>query len=230
MKRFAPVSFLILGIACWSAGAARAEQEISQDAVQTGQHVFFNAALGYTSAGTFKHPDISGKAYAGEMLELAAGLEIGTRLRVSGAFTVFQTTISRAISGGSFTAAQRSASGYYTYAGCERCPSIDRGGGGTLVSLPIHISTLGPRVDYLPWGASGPYVGVTAGAALIQDLKARAGLAGAARIGFEWRPFPVMALSIEAGAHAQTYSDASAFLPYAALGLSILPFFSSPAL
>jgi hypothetical protein len=63
---------------------------------------------------------------------------------------------------------------------------------------------------------------VTAGAAMMQDLSFRAGAAVAARAGFEWRPYTAMGLSLEAGAHAQVYSDSSAALPYAAVQLTLL--------
>jgi hypothetical protein len=224
--RLAGATALMLMLLAGRAG--RAEEALVESA-SPARVLFFNAALGFTTGGSLKHPQIVGTHYSGEMLELAAGMELGTRFRLSGAFTVFETTVARAPDGAFSTSSAVTVPRYTTFAGCDRCP-VRESGGGTLVSLPLHVSTLGPRFDYLPFGASGPFVGVTAGAALIQDLKARAGFAGAARVGFEWRPLHTLSLSVEVGAHGHTYSDASAVLPYAALALSILPFYASPAL
>jgi hypothetical protein len=57
---------------------------------------------------------------------------------------------------------------------------------------------------------------------MMQDLDFRAGFAGAARAGYEWRPYSVFGISVEAGAHGQVYSDASAVLPYASVQLTLL--------
>jgi hypothetical protein len=86
----------------------------------------------------------------------------------------------------------------------------------------MHVHTLGPRLDYLPFGPDSLYVGVTAGAAMMQDLSFRGGFAVAARAGFEWRPYSALGISLEAGAHGQIYSDSNAALPYAALQLRLL--------
>jgi hypothetical protein len=56
----------------------------------------------------------------------------------------------------------------------------------------------------------------------MQDLDFRAGFAGAARAGYEWRPYSVFGISVEAGAHGQVYSDSSAVLPYASVQLTLL--------
>jgi hypothetical protein len=91
-----------------------------------------------------------------------------------------------------------------------------------MVKAPLHVHTVGPRLDFLPFGSSGPFVGVTAGVALMQDLAFRSGFGAAARIGYEYTPFDVMGVLLEAGAHGQVYSDSSATLPYVSLQLRFL--------
>jgi hypothetical protein len=184
----------------------------------------FAAGLGYTSGGTIKHPELTGNGFSGEMLELAGGVELDPKWRVLVAFTSFQTKLERAGAANVFRSASGAfygGAGYRPLAGCNNCS--DPGGlGGEVIQQPLHVHTLGPRVDYLPFGNDSLYLGVTAGAAMMQDVSFRGGFAIAARAGFEWRPYSALGLSIEAGAHGQVYSDSSAALPYAAVMLRLL--------
>jgi hypothetical protein len=140
------------------------------------------------------------------------------------AFTNFQSRLERVGSSKQFRSASgtlRGGPGYQPLVSCPDC--ITSGGfGGVPDKQPFHVQTLGPRLDYLPFGSDTLYVGVTAGYAMMQDLSFRGGVAVAARAGFEWRPYSALGLSLEAGAHGQVYSDSSAALPYAALMLRLL--------
>src|SRR5437588_5241152 len=154
-----------------------------------------------------KHPELTTTSYSGEMLELAFGAEVAPRWQLLLAFSSFQSKIERVGNTNQFqTASGTLHAGYHPLVGCSDC-STTGGLGGLLVKQPLHVHTLGPRLDFLPFGSSGLYLGVTAGAAMIQDLSFRMGVGGAARAGFEWRPYAAMGISVEAGAHGQVYSD-----------------------
>jgi len=77
-------------------------------------------------------------------------------------------------------------------------------------------------MDFLPLGSQGPYLGLTAGVGIIQDVSTRVGADLAARIGGEWRPFHSLGVAVEAGAHGQLYDDSQATIPYAMARMSLL--------
>jgi len=77
-------------------------------------------------------------------------------------------------------------------------------------------------MDFLPLGSQGPYLGMTAAVAVIQDVSTRVGADLAARVGGEWRPFHSLGVAIEAGAHGQIYDDARAAIPYALARMSLM--------
>jgi hypothetical protein len=174
--------------------------------------------------GAIKHPELSGKGFSGEMLELAGGVELSPKWQLVLAFTSFQTKLERIDGTNKFQSVSgtvHGGAGYQPLAGCADC-STTGGQGGVVIKEPLHVHTLGPRLDYLPFGPESLYIGVTAGAAMMQDLSFRGGVAVAARAGFEWQPYKALGIGVEAGAHGQVYSDSSAALPYAALQLKLL--------
>jgi hypothetical protein len=195
----------------------------NEPAVRKNRLIFL-AGLGYTAGGAVKHPDLQGDKFTGEMLELGFGTELAPQWRLVLAFSSFQTTLERVAGTNQFkntSGAVYGGAGFHPLAGCADCMT-NGGQGGIVVRQPFHIHTLGPRLDYLPFGDQGLFFGVTAGAALMQDLDFRGGFAAAARAGLEWRPYKVFGISVEAGAHGQVYSDSSAVLPYASAQLRLM--------
>jgi len=71
-------------------------------------------------------------------------------------------------------------------------------------------------------GSQGPYLGLTAAVAVIQDVATRVGADLGARVGGEWRPFYSLGLAVEAGAHGQIYDDSKAAIPYAMARMTLL--------
>jgi hypothetical protein len=192
---------------------------------RTGRRLIFDVGLGYTTGGQVKHPELIGTTFAGEMLELGGGVELDPRFQLLLVFTSFQTKIERIGTSNRFqrtTDAVHAISGVHPLASCVIDCGSSAGTGGLLVKAPLHVHTLGPRLDFLPFGSNGPFVGATAGAAIMQDLSFRGGFAVAARIGYEYTPFDIMGVLLEVGAHGQVYSDSSATLPYVSLQLRLL--------
>jgi hypothetical protein len=163
-----------------------------------------------------KHPDLESRGLSGSFIELAGGTELNHRFRLSFALTSFQTTIHLAPSG-------HWADGDYPIktAGLRaQADPVDpthtgNGEGGVEVQKTLHIHSIAPRLDFLPLGSQGPYIGVTTGLGVIQDIGLRAGFDAALRIGGEWRPYQIFGVGVEAGAHGQLYTDSRAAIPYA---------------
>jgi hypothetical protein len=171
--------------------------------------------LGYAA---IKHPDLESRSLNGSFVELTAGSELSHQFRLSFAVTSFQTTIHLAPSGdwaeGDLpikTAAGIRAQGASLIPGGTPAG----GAGGVEVRKTLHVHSIGPRLDFLPLGSQGPYIGLTTGLGVIQDIGLRAGGSVGLRVGGEWRPFPIFGVGIEAGAHGQIYTDSRAAIPYA---------------
>jgi len=168
--------------------------------------------IGYAA---IEHPDLVSSSLSGSFVEFTAGTELNHRFRLSFALTSFQTTIHRVAGGwaeGDNPA--KSAAGLRTQADPVE-PADAVGGGGVEVRKTLHVHSIGPRLDFLPLGSQGPYIGLTTGLGVIQDIGLRAGGSAALRIGGEWRPYQIFGVGIEAGAHGQIYTDSRAAIPYA---------------
>jgi hypothetical protein len=177
--------------------------------------LLFTAGFGYAYAA-IKHPDLASDSLSGSFIELTGGTELDHRFRLSFSLTSFQTTIYRTQTGdwaeGNFPV-KRAPTGLRSQA--DPVEPIDRLMGGVEVQKTLHIHSIAPRLDFLPLGKQGPYIGATAGLAVIQDIGLRAGGDVALRVGGEWRPYHIFGVGIEAGAHGQLYTDSRAAIPYA---------------
>ena len=178
--------------------------------------------LGYAA---IKHPDLLTDSLSGSFVEITAGTELSQRFRLSFSMTSFQTAIHR--KRGGWAEGERPANGT---AGLrvQKDPTepLDVNAGGVEVQKTIHIHSFAPRLDFLPLGSQGPYIGATAGLGVIQDIGLRAGGDVSLRVGGEWRPYHIFGLGAEVGAHGQVYTDSRAAIPYATARLQ---FYLDPA-
>ncbi|HMJ56734.1 MAG TPA: hypothetical protein VK540_31915 [Polyangiaceae bacterium] len=178
------------------------------------------AGLGYAYAAV-THPELTSRSLSGPFVEVAFGTELEPRFRLSLSFTSFETKLRRTRTGqweeGEYRAG---ASGLHALK--DPIEPTERQSGGAVVQKAFHAHSLGPRMDFLPLGSQGPYLGMTVAVAIIQDVATRVGGAVAARVGGEWRPFHSLGLGIEAGAHGQIYADSKAAIPYALARLTLL--------
>ena len=69
-----------------------------------------------------------------------------------------------------------------TQADCMNCSTP--ASGGPILATTLLLNTVGPRVDFTPFGVTGPYLGATGGLAVVTMLDRRVGGGGAARAGF----------------------------------------------
>ena len=185
--------------------------------------LIITTGLGFAYASV-NHPELTSRSLSGAFIEIAAGTELERRFRLALAFTSFESKVRRTAAGweeGEFTRVARL--GLHSQAD-PVSPTTPPDGGGTVVQKDFLAHSLGPRMDFLPLGSQGPYLGMTAGLAIIQNLSAsmRVGANLSARVGAEWRPFQAMAVAIEGGAHGQVYSDAKVAMPYAMARITLL--------
>jgi hypothetical protein len=168
--------------------------------------------IGYAA---IKHPDLESRNLSGSFIELTAGTELSHRFRLSFAATSFQTTIHLAPSGdwAEGTYPTKTAAGFRTQA--DPIEPYGAAHGGVEIQKTLHVHSFGPRLDFLPLGSQGPYIGLTTGLGVIQDIGLRAGGSAGLRVGGEWRPYHIFGIGIEAGAHGQLYTDSRAAIPYA---------------
>jgi hypothetical protein len=189
--------------------------------------LIITTGLGYAYASV-THPELASRNLSGAFLEIAVGTELERRFRLSLAFTSFETKLRRTPTGqweeGEFGRVARLGLGAMRDPVDPAAPA----GGGAEVQKTLHVHSLGPRMDFFPLGSQGPYLGMTAALAVIQDVSTRVGANLGARIGAEWRPFNALALAIEGGAHGQIYSDAKATTPYAMARMTLLLEVSRP--
>jgi hypothetical protein len=189
---------------------------------ETLSSLIVTAGLGYAYAAV-NHPELASRNLSGAFVEVTAGTELDPRFRLSLAFTSFETKLHRTSTGkwaeGEYLP-KKVASGLHTAA--DPIEPVDPQGGGVTVQKMFHAHSIGPRMDFLPLGSQGPYLGMTAAVAVIQDVATRVGADLAARVGGEWRPFHSLGLAIEAGAHGQIYDDSRAAIPYALARLSLM--------
>jgi hypothetical protein len=183
--------------------------------------LIITTGLGYAYASV-THPELASRNLSGAFLEVAVGTELERRFRLSLAFTSFETKLRRTSAGqweeGEFGRVARLGLGAMR----DPVDPASAEGGGAEVQKTLHVHSLGPRMDFLPLGSQGPYLGMTAALAVIQDVSTRVGANLGVRVGAEWRPFNALALAIEGGAHGQIYSDAKATTPYAMARMTLL--------
>jgi hypothetical protein len=183
------------------------------------------AGVGYAYASV-NHPDLRSRDLSGAFIEVTVGTELERRFRLALAFTSFETKMRRASTGGweeGEFSPRVARLGLHTLLD-PTAPYTGPEGGGAEVQKTFHAHSLGPRMDFLPLGSQGPYLGMTAALGIIQGISTpmRVGANLAARIGGEWRPFQAFAVAIEGGAHGQIYEDAKAAIPYAMARMTLL--------
>jgi hypothetical protein len=172
------------------------------------------AGFGYGYAA-IKHPDLESRGLSGSYVELTAGTELSHHFRLSFALTSWQSTI-HLVQNGRWAEGDlpvKATAGLRAQRDPVE-PTDASKEGGVEVQKTLHVHSLGPRLDFLPLGSQGPYIGLTTGLGVIQDIGLRAGGSVGLRMGGEWRPYHVFGLGLEAGAHGQLYTDSQAAIPY----------------
>jgi hypothetical protein len=94
---------------------------------------------------------------------------------------------------------------------------------GTELTLePVHLHTIGARIDYAPFDETGPFVGGISGLALTEgEAGNRAGFGQSLHLGWRSRLAQWLTGAALAGTHGHVYEDGWAALPFAMLELRV---------
>jgi hypothetical protein len=200
---------LCAGLLLSPAANAQAQSDSGADPAPAMRphYVGISAGVAYMTA---RHPELLASSFAAPTLGIHAGYNINDRWSVGFEITTAEKYVSRKSAGDPFVPIG-------PLAGCTNCepPPI----GGFLGSITALFGTIGPRVEFTPFGRDGVFVGASAGAAFIYGIDPRIGGGGTARAGYRLRFADILSLSIEGGVQGQIYKDASALMPYGVLVL-----------
>ena len=162
------------------------------------------------------HPQLGTPRIYGPLL----AAEVGYAVSRYWSFGVEATNLERSVA--RVNAAERfgaASSWLHTEASCTSCAPPPPG--GPVVQLTMLLDTVGPRVDFTPFGHDGLFFGASGGVAIITVLDARVGAGGALRAGFRLPVADVLTFGVEGGVQGQVYSGASATIGYGALTVTL---------
>ncbi len=148
----------------------------------------------------------------GPLLGIYAGYAPSPHWNLGLEFTSFESAVTRSSPDQPFGAA---ASWLRTQASCNNCMAPPSG--GVVLNTVMLLNTVGPRVDFLPFGTNGIYVGASGGLALLTVLGTQVGGGGTARAGARFTFADIITVGAEGGVQGQAYSGASAMIAYGAL-------------
>jgi opacity protein-like surface antigen len=205
------VATLLVAPAASAADAPAAPPPLDEAAATRARPFFVGVSAGVGYAN-WKHPQLLASAFPAAALNIHAGYSINPHWAVGLDFSTSEKYVTRNYPGELF-----SPPGYRPQADCTSCSAPESG--GFLAQVTTVFGTVGPRVDFTPFGRDGLYVGVTAGMAFVTGLDGRYGAGGGARLGYRVRPTDSLTFSAEAGVQGSIYADASTFMPYGVLVL-----------
>ena len=173
-------------------------------------HRVFVAASGGVGFANVKDPQIATPHIVGPVLGARLGVVVSPSWTISLAYTDFVRGITRAMDGEQFAAASQ---WLRTQSDCNGChPPAP---GGFVSSAVLRLDTLGPGVDFTPFGRNGLFVGVSGGLAFVSTFQPIVvGGGGVARGGFRLHLADVFSVALEGGVEGEWFSGASAVIPY----------------
>ncbi|MDC3953698.1 hypothetical protein [Polyangium jinanense] len=167
-------------------------------------HVGISGGVAYQ---TVRVPMVIPTAYAAATLGLHAGYNVTDRLSIGFEVSTIEKNMGR---GGPF---QSFDPGLAPQAGCNNCEPPPFG--GWVKNTTAVFGTLGPRIEFSPFGKDGLYLGAAAGLAFLWGVDSTYGFGGAGRVGYRVRIADILGLAVEGGAQAQAFgSGAYTTAPY----------------
>jgi hypothetical protein len=159
---------------------------------------------------TVRHPEILASSFAAATLGLHAGYSFNDKWSVGFELTTAEKFVTREGPYALFV-----PEGLSPQASCDSCPEPVPG--GWLGQITALFGTVGPRVEFSPFGRDGLYLSGSAGLGFVYGVDNRLGAAGTARVGYRLRIADIIGISLEGGFQGQAYKDAYALLPYGVL-------------
>ena len=155
------------------------------------------AFVGY-GIGIMRHPEYA----QDEIMGAALSLDLGFALNPHWSVGVWLSTVQMNVERGDDGQFRRLGTNTIEIAPRLECDHCEPGLGGRVVKAPLMAVLTGPRVEYTPFGSSGPYAGIGAGVGAASIDTARVGGAFAWRGGY--RHFFLRSLALGAGVEVQS--------------------------
>jgi hypothetical protein len=204
-------STLALLTVCLAAPVAFAQEAAPAVAAATPKprpyFVGLSVGVGYM---TVRHPEVLAPSFAAATLGLHAGYSFNDKFALGFEITSAEKNMSR-------EGPHLPFAPYSTQAGCNNCELPPDG--GWLGKTTAIFGTVGPRVEFTPFGRDGLYLSGSAGLAFVAGIASNLGASGAARAGYRLRIGETLGLALEGGFQGQIYDGAYALMPYAVLML-----------
>lgn len=194
-------------------------QEADQSAAATKEKRFFVGLSAGPGYAVVKHPLINANGFSTIALGMHAGVNLTERLAIGLELASFEHGMTRNSGTDPFTP----TSFLSPQAGCDKCADRPPPVGGWIKQTSATFNTIGPRVEFSPFGRDGLYLGATAGVSIMLGVDTLYGVAGAARAGYRYRWANTLGVALEGGVHAQQYSTGVNYFPYATV--MIRPYF-----
>lgn len=210
----------LLSIACSLTAVEALAQDDDVDADLAAEepalwtdHRFYVGIAGGITWASVEHPDlVPDTSFTSAILGLHAGYHVTETLSLGLEFSAYEQFMRRPNPGDLFSA----ASALTPQAGCQDCQAIVPSG-AKLVGISATFGTVGPRIEFSPFGRDGLYLGAFGGAAFVTGIEGLVGVGGAARAGFRLRPVEVLTFAVEGGIQGQVFDGGSSLAPYAML-------------
>ncbi len=201
-----------ISLMTFTLATAAAHAEEGYQAPAKEKRVFVGLSAGGSYA-MVNHPLINSTGFAAVTLGMHAGVNITDRWTVGGDITTFEHGMIRA----SGTDPFRPTQFLEPQAGCNKCEPP--AAGGWISQTSATFTTVGPRVEFSPFGKDGFYLGLTTGLSVLLGIDTQFGFGGAARAGYRYRVGNVLGLGVEGGLQGQRFDTGSNVFPYASVVL-----------
>ncbi|MDC0748567.1 hypothetical protein [Polyangium mundeleinium] len=190
---------LLATLATVSAASAAESAPADAPAVPAKPRRFHVGISGGVAYHTVRIPTVIPTEYAAATLGIHAGYNVTERLSIGLDLSTIEKDMGR---NGPF---QMFDPGLAPQAGCNNCEPPPFG--GWVKNTTAVFGTLGPRVEFSPFGKEGLYIGATAGLAFLWGVDSIYGFGGSGRLGYRVNIADILGLALEAGAQAQTFGD-----------------------
>jgi hypothetical protein len=173
-------------------------------------HKVFIGVTGGVGFANVHHPDIATPHVIGPVLAGRVGYQATDHWALSLVFTDFEQNVSRSQGGEEFSAASQWVK---AQAACSKCvaPAI----GGAILNTMMRFNTLGPGVDFTPFGRDWLFIGASGGLAMAAALHpVMVGAGGEARAGFRLRLAEILSVSLAGGIQGEIFSGANAMVGF----------------
>ena len=192
-------------------------------------NIVTGGGFGFVS-GRFSHPNLYGTSFNGVTAGVHAGVQVNPSILIGLDFDAYRTSVEYL---GANTYGYKGANNPYFLppgargaevrltGACTTCKQQSNGG-GIVVSGPINVLTLGPRLQFSANPSRGLYGAVTGGYTFLEGvLKNQTGMAIGARGGYRFALTEQVGLALEAGTTAHRFEKTTSAFGFGGLQLQL---------